>query len=201
LARSGFRVAITGRRADLLTSLAATNPQAFIVSVFDITELAEIPGRLDNLVQQLGGLDLFFISAGGGDLNDSLDFAVDKKMIDLNVSAFTAQAGWAFNFFHHQGHGQLAAISSIAGIRGLRHSPGYNACKAYQINYLEGLRQKATHLKLPIYITDIRPGFVDTPAAKGEGRFWQSTVQKQVPRSPAPSFKKNKSPISPSVGG
>ena len=178
LAKAGYRVAITGRRKELLEELATTNPDSFIVASFDITELREIPARLQALVDQLGGLDLFFISAGGGDLNPDLDFAIDQKMIDLNISAFTAQASWAFAYFQQQGHGQLAAISSIAGIRGLRHSPGYNACKAYQINYLEGLRQKASNLRIPIIVTDIRPGFVDTPAAKGDGRFWQASVQK-----------------------
>ncbi len=99
-------------------------------------------------------------------------------MIDLNVAAFTLLADWAFRFFRNQGHGHLAAISSIAGLRGLRHAPAYNASKAYQISYLEALRQKSNYLKIPITVTDIRPGFVDTPNAKGEGRFWQASVAK-----------------------
>ena len=57
-------------------------------------------------------------------------------------------------------------------------APAYNASKAYQINYLEGLRQKATKIKNPIYVTDIRPGFVDTDMAKGEGQFWVATKEK-----------------------
>jgi short-subunit dehydrogenase len=57
-------------------------------------------------------------------------------------------------------------------------APAYNASKAYQINYLEGLRQKATKTKKPIYVTDIRPGFVDTDMAKGEGQFWVTTKEK-----------------------
>lgn len=178
LARAGFRVAITGRREHLLRELAAEMPDSFVVSAFDVTELETLPYRLQALVDELGGLDLFFISAGGGDLNEKLDFRIDAEMISLNVSAFTLQAEWAFNHFRHQGHGQLAAISSIAGLRGLRQSPGYNACKAYQVNYLEGLRNKAHKLQLPITVTDVRPGFVDTPAAKGKGRFWQASVEK-----------------------
>jgi short-subunit dehydrogenase len=140
--------------------------------------LISFPAKLDVLVQELGGLDLFFISAGGGDLNETLDFEVEKKMIDLNVSAFTQLADWAYRYFRNQGFGHLVAISSIAGIRGLRHAPAYNATKAYQVSYLEGLRQKSNYLRLPITVTDIRPGFVDTPNAKGEGRFWQASVKK-----------------------
>jgi len=43
---------------------------------------------------------------------------------------------------------------------------------------LEGLRQKANYTKLPIYITDIRPGFVDTAMAAGENLFWVAPVEK-----------------------
>lgn len=39
------------------------------------------------------------------------------------------------------------------------------------MDYLQELRQKAGKLKLPITITDIRPGFVDTDMAKGDGLF------------------------------
>ena len=32
--------------------------------------------------------------------------------------------------------------------------------------------------KNQIYVTDIRPGFVDTDMAKGDGQFWVSTKEK-----------------------
>ncbi len=66
----------------------------------------------------------------------------------------------------------------MAGIRGSRQAPSYNATKSYQINYLEGLRQKSIKTKKPIYVTDIRPGLVDTKMAKGEGLFWIMPVEK-----------------------
>jgi short-subunit dehydrogenase len=176
LAGNNFRVAITGRRTGLLEEIRSQHPGNVIISGFDVTELSQLTTKLESIVEELGGLDLFVISAGGGHLNDDLDFMIEKNTIDLNISAFTAMADWAYNYFRKQGHGQLAAISSIAGLRGIRQAPAYNASKAYQIIYLEGLRQKTTHLKLPITITDVRPGFVDTPNAKGDGRFWQATV-------------------------
>jgi short-subunit dehydrogenase len=93
---------------------------------------------------------------------------------------FTQIVDWTFNFFEKQKYGHLIAISSIGGIRGSRQAPAYNATKAYQINYLEGLRQKATKLKEPIYITDIRPGLVDTEMSKGDGLFWVMPVDKTI---------------------
>jgi short-subunit dehydrogenase len=40
---------------------------------------------------------------------------------------------------------------------------------------MEGLRQKINKLKLPVIITDIKPGFVKTKMAKGDGIFWAAT--------------------------
>ena len=49
-----------------------------------------------------------------------------------------------------------------------------------QINYAEGLRQRVAKSGLPVTITDIRPGLVDTAMAKGEGLFWVQPVAKTV---------------------
>ncbi len=118
------------------------------------------------------------MSAGTGDLNKNLDYDTEKKTNDLNVAAFTEIVTWAYNFFEKQGHGHLIAVTSIGGLRGSSMAPAYSASKAYQINYLEGLRQKAKKSGKPIFVTDIRPGFVDTDMAKGEGLFWVSTKEK-----------------------
>lgn len=107
-----------------------------------------------------------------------MEFEIERRTIDTNVTGFTAVADWTFNYITNQRSGHFAAISSIGGLRGGRQAPAYNASKAYQINYLEALRQKAAKLKIPVTITDIRPGFVDTDMAKGEGKFWVASVNK-----------------------
>jgi short-subunit dehydrogenase len=178
LADNGFRVGITGRRDQLLLNLQATKPENFIVSVFDVTEITAVPLHLKELTEKLGGLDLLILSSGTGKINPMLDTAIEQDINTLNVAGFTAVANWGFNLFQKQGWGHFAAITSIAGIRGSRQAPAYFATKAFQINYLEGLRQKAKSTKLPIYITDIRPGFVDTAMAAGENLFWVAPVEK-----------------------
>jgi len=178
LAKNGYLVGVTGRRKALLVSLKQEQPESFFFKIFDVTDTTLSILELNELVAELGGLDLLIISSGTGELNDNLDFEPEKRTIDTNVIGFTAIADWAFNHFRNQEFGHLAAISSIAGIRGSRQSPSYGATKAYQINYLQALRQKAGKLKLPITITDIRPGFVDTDMAKGDGLFWLASVEK-----------------------
>ena len=177
LIENDYKVGITGRRKTELESLKESNPNRISISAFDCTK-GNNPKKLEELAAQLGGLDLLVLSAGTGDLNETLDYGIEHTTNQLNVIAFTEIVNWAFHYFEKQGKGHLVAISSIAGLRGSRVAPAYNASKAYQINYLEGLRQKAKHSKNQIYVTDIRPGFVDTDMAKGEGQFWVATKEK-----------------------
>ncbi len=177
LVNNGYKVGITGRRKFELQKLQKSNPENYEISSFDCT-IENNSEKLSELTEEIGGLDLLILSSGTGDLNEELDFEIENKTNLLNVNAFTEIVDWTFNYFQKQGKGHLVAISSIAGIRGSRIAPAYNASKAYQINYLEGLRQKATKIKKPIYVSDIRPGFVDTDMAKGEGQFWVATKEK-----------------------
>ena len=177
LVQNGYKVGITGRRKPELEKLQKSNLGNYVISSFDCTNVNNSE-KLDELTSLIDGLDLLILSSGTGDLNENLDFEIENKTNSLNVNAFTEIVDWAFNYFEKQGKGHLVAISSIAGLRGSRIAPAYNASKAYQINYMEGLRQKATKTKKPIYITDIRPGFVDTDMAKGEGKFWVASKEK-----------------------
>ncbi|MBT3209372.1 MAG: SDR family NAD(P)-dependent oxidoreductase [Bacteroidetes bacterium] len=178
LIAKNYKVGITGRRTNLLVELKNENPKNFAIQAFDITDINNISKHLEKLVDKLGGLDLLIISSGIGNINDNLDFELEKQTIDTNILGFTAIADWAFNYFDNQKFGHLVAISSIGGLRGNWQAPAYNASKAFQINYLEALRQKSKKLKTKIIISDIRPGFVDTNMAKGEGLFWVSSVNK-----------------------
>ena len=178
LADGNYVVGITGRRTELLNELKSQKPHIFYPKTFDITDTNKIVENLEDLTKELGGLDLLIISSGTGDLNEKLDYEIEKRTIETNVTGFTCIVNWAFNYFENQKAGHLVAISSVGGLRGSRIAPAYNATKAYQINYLEGLRQKATKLKTQIFVTDIRPGFVDTAMAKGEGQFWVASVDK-----------------------
>ena len=180
LAANNYKIGITGRRDQLLNDLKNKNPESYIVKPFDIADTKIVAQHLEELTDELGGLDLLIISSGVGELNADLDFRIEKQTIDVNVSGFTAVADWAFNYFRYQKYGHLVAITSIAGLRGHREAPAYNASKSYQIKYLEGLRQKANKLKLHIDVTDIRPGFVDTAMAKGAFMFWVAPVDEAV---------------------
>ena len=169
-AAAGHLVGATGRRQDLLDSLRAEFP-ARILTASAAATAPDAAQQLAILPQRLGGLDLLIFNAGWGDLSDTLDWNIDKPTIDINVNAFLTAIHFGSDYFIRQGRGHLVTVSSIAGNRGNRHSPAYSAAKAFQSTYFEGLYIKARKMGIPLYVTDIQPGFVDTRMAKGP-RFW-----------------------------
>jgi len=175
-AGDGHLVGATGRRQELLYSLQLEYPNNIVTLCFDATA----PGltrHLESLVHKLNGLDLLIYSAGWGEPQEALEWAVEKATVDINVNAFLEAIYFGWRLFQQQGHGHLVTISSIASIRGNRHSPAYSAAKSFQSLYFEGLHIKARKQKIPLYLTDVQPGFVDTKMAKGP-RFWVAPADK-----------------------
>ena len=179
LVNDGFKVAITGRRLELLNEIKSTNHDSFIIKQNDVQDIAQIETVFNELVNELDTIDLIIHSSGIGYENPELDWEKELDTIKTNVVGATRIYDLAFNLFKKQGFGHLVAISSIASLRGNRESPAYFASKAYQVNYLESLYFKSKEIKGgKIYITDVRPGFVDTKMALGDGIFWMASLDK-----------------------
>jgi short-subunit dehydrogenase len=178
LAGEGYVLGLAARRMHLLEKLAQTLPTQCLIRGIDASVAGEAMIALEELLREMGGVDLVIISAGTGYINPDLEWSKEKETIDLNVSGFAAMANVAFRYFCRRGSGHLVSISSIAALRGGRQAPAYNASKAFISNYMQGLRQRAARMGAPIRLTDIKPGFVDTAMAKGEEVFWVQPPQK-----------------------
>lgn len=178
-AQNNCLVGVSGRRKELLESLQDEFPEKIVAACFDVTDNCNIE-QVKILIRKLGGLDLLVYNSGYGEPSEKLDWDIDKATIAINVQGFTEIVNFAFTYFIQEGKGHIAATSSIAANRGNSFAPAYSASKAYMSNYMEGLFIKARKLKVPIYITDIQPGFVATKMAKGNGQFWVAPVDKAV---------------------
>ena len=177
-ARGDNRIGIVGRRANLLDELCQKYPSKTITVKADITNLEEIEQAINALHKELEYIDLAIVCSGIGDINATLEYNVERLTIDTNITGWTFVIDRLYNIFVQQGHGHLVAITSAGGLRGEPIAPAYSASKAYQINYMEALRKKAYKSGSQIYVTDIRPGLVNTAMAKGEGLFWVMPVEK-----------------------
>jgi len=183
LAKNHYEVGLMARRTHLLHDLQKEIITKTHIGYIDLSIPSEALEKATQMIHTMGGNDLFIINSGTGFINPELDWNKEEQTIDVNVSGFTALAGLAINYFLNQGHGHLVGISSMGALRGNHQAPAYNASKAYMSNYLEGLRKKAFVDGKDIIVTDIKPGFVDTDMARGEGKFWvaePSTAAEQI---------------------
>ncbi len=178
LSRNQYVVGVMARRVQLLNELKNDAESKMFVQEIDVRDTESAREILAKFIAEMDGVDLIVISAGMGDVNDSLSWGLENETIRTNVSGFAALVNVAMHHFMAKGSGHLVGISSISALRGGRESPAYNASKAFESNYLEGLRQKVGKSIFPITITDIKPGFVNTAMAKGDGIFWSAPADK-----------------------
>jgi len=165
LLKEGWTLGVAARRIELLQGIGNVVAEQIDVTREDATE------RLRSLIEKMGGMELFFYASGIGKQNRELQEDIELATMQTNAVGFTRMIGEAYRYFAEQGEGHIAAITSIAGTKGLGPAPAYSATKAMQNVYLQALEQQANARKLRIRFTDIRPGFVDTALLSGDFHY------------------------------
>ncbi len=163
----GSSVAATARSTDAFEKLLKRYPENFQFRAADISDQANNEKACRDMIEQMGGLDVAVISAGVSLQNLSLTIDKEQLTVDINVRGFVYAAIWLAHFFEEQGYGHLAATSSMAQFYGSPQRPSYNASKAFISTFAEGLAIK--YHGSGIFISDIRPGLIDTPMTVGLG--------------------------------
>ena len=181
LVSQGYSVAALARReaklkelcAEINTAVSPTQSSLALPYTHNAADFAEIPGLFQQIVSDLGGLDLIVYVAGiqpAVSLNE-YSFAKDKAMMEVNVLGAMAWLNEAAARFARTGSGHIVGISSIAGDRGRIGAPGYNSSKAALNTYLESLRNRLS--RHGVVVTTIKPGFVDTVLLENAAKtFW-----------------------------
>jgi short-subunit dehydrogenase len=176
LMQQGWALGVAARRADLLESIGAVATEQIDVTQDDAAE------KLRNLIEKMGGMDLFFYASGIGKQNRDLHEDIELATMQTNALGFTRMIGEAYRYFAERGEGHIAAITSIAGTKGLGPAPAYSATKSMQNTYLQALEQLANARGLRIGFTDIRPGFVDTALLSGDFHYPMMLKPEKVAR-------------------
>jgi short-subunit dehydrogenase len=164
-AARGYKLAITGRKAEDLESLKrelqSVSPQV-CARTLDVTDFDTVPIVLRECAEELGGLDIVIVNAGVAIAARAGEgkFEQMRATIDVNLTGAIATADAAIELFREQGRGQLVGISSVAALRGIPGQGAYSATKAGFSKYLEALRCE-TH-EGSISITELAPGYIDT---------------------------------------
>lgn len=179
LAAEGYQLGLVARRLEKLEQLASSLAGDHFVVQSDIakTELAQ--QQLAELLEKMGNVELIVINSGVGEQEKRLDWEIQRQMIDVNIRGFAALTVISMNYFRERGSGHLVGISSVAAHMSGGLAPTYAATKAFVSSYLNGMRSRAEYSKLPIAVTTVEPGFVDTPMVKGTP-IWTASVEKAV---------------------
>jgi len=176
LAAEGWTVAALARRAGALAELAAEaegSPGRILARAHDVHDTAAVPALFEELVRELGGLDLLVFAAGVMPKVAPDEFSTEKDLdtLAVNVGGCVAWCNPAAELFRSQRSGTIVGISSIAGDRGRKGNPAYCTSKAAMNTYLEALRNRLGDFG--VHVCTIRPGYVDTEMTRGlPGLFW-----------------------------
>lgn len=184
LAREGYYLALLSRDADALERICreinAQQGEVLAHSyVHDVTHYDEVPGLLQTIIADLGGLDLFIYNAGIllPTTPTTYEFEKDLKMMEVNTLGALAWFNAVAPLFQSAQAGQIVGISSVAGDRGRVGNPAYNASKAALSTYLEALRNRLT--RFGVHVLTVKPGFMDTDMLKHSPRtFWVVSPEK-----------------------
>ena len=100
LSREGWRLALAARRMDLLEKIAADCGPGTLVRRVDLMESEKAAAAIESLLDELGTVDLFIISAGTGHINPELQWGPDRDTLLVNVTGFVCHgAGGHAAFF------------------------------------------------------------------------------------------------------
>ena len=172
LAGKGCPVALVARRESELARVAddinrIAGRELAQIYVADVTDYANAPILLQHIAEEMGGLDVVIYSSGVMPMIQptEYDFDKDRQIIEINVLGAVAWLNAAAERFDKAKSGVLVGIGSVAGDRGRRGFPVYNASKAFLETYLEALRNRLG--RSGVLVTTIKPGMIATPMTAG----------------------------------
>lgn len=178
LSQNNYEVGLTARRESLLQDLQKELPGKSYIRKMDVAETAPARKIFQEMLSEIQDVELVVINAGIGSAG-KIEWEREKLIIDVNATGFAAIANAAMDYFEERGSGHIVGISSIASLKGLGRYTAYSATKAFISQYMQGLRQRSHRRKMNITITDVKPGFVETPMTEdNQNMFWVAPVEK-----------------------
>ena len=155
----GGEVLGTGTKAEKL-DLIKKQYQSIKVKKFDISEHSRIEEFIDDVVLELGGLDILINNAGTNVDNLSLRMKEEewKKVIDINLTSTFLLTKHAIKKMLRNKFGRVVNITSVVGHTGNLGQSNYAAAKSGIIGMSKSLALE--YAKKNITINCVSPGFI-----------------------------------------
>jgi decaprenylphospho-beta-D-erythro-pentofuranosid-2-ulose 2-reductase len=171
LAARGHALTLAGRDLAELQRDAADLQLRYGVAVFVTQFDAEAFDNhgvfLTQVVAQGGGLEGVVLAFGylGEQSRAAADFSETLAILQRNYVGAVSILNRCAEYLAAQGHGNIIAISSVAGDRGRQSNYIYGSAKGGLSVYLQGLRNALFHRG--VHVMTVKPGFVDTAMTYG----------------------------------
>lgn len=164
LARRGFTVFATARRADLLDELAAQSAGLrgrIHAAPGDVTDRAALAAVFAE-IEARGPVALAVLNAGGAWRDKAGDFGGEafQRTFAVNVQGVANSANPALNAMLARGAGQIAVVGSLIGYGGVPNAYAYGPSKAAAISLAVGLKFLAQPRGVRVQV--VNPGYVKT---------------------------------------
>ena len=167
LAGLGYRLIITGRRAERLTDLTKSLISDYSIEVlplcFDVRDNNECTNAIKSLPESFQTIDILINNAGlaaGALPFDKSDLADFDQMIDTNVKGLLYISKLIVPGMIERQKGHIINISSIAGIEVYPNGSVYCASKHAVNAITKGLRIDL--VKYGIKVSSVSPGMAET---------------------------------------
>ncbi|MCM1111085.1 MAG: SDR family NAD(P)-dependent oxidoreductase [Clostridium sp.] len=171
LASRGVRVGLAARHTRVLSALKQKYDGLVEYLAIDVTHRTA-PERLRELIDKVGGMDIYFHIAGIGYENLTLDPDRETAIVETNATGFARMIDAAYRYFAaNEIRGHITAVTSVAGTKGIGRLSAYSASKAFGQAYIVALRQLAQMERTGITLTDIRPGWTRTPLLRDDAVY------------------------------
>lgn len=161
LAAAGAAVTIAGRRAGPLEAAAAATP-GLHAQVIDVADEASVIEGVAAATAARGPVTICIANAGiaEGCALTKTDLAFWRRMMAINLDGAFLTIRACLPDMRQAGWGRIIAVSSIAGLRGLKGAPAYTASKHGMIGLVRGLSEDL--LGSAITANALCPAYVDT---------------------------------------
>jgi NAD(P)-dependent dehydrogenase (short-subunit alcohol dehydrogenase family) len=165
--RRGARVVAAARDPQALATLAdeVGMPERLETIVADATEPDQVERVAERAVERFGGLDTWAHVAGVAEHARFEDMPVEdfRRVVDIDLLGPVYGAHAALPHLRRAGGGALVVVSSMVARRAFPLLSSYSAAKHGVHGFLEALRVELRHDHVPVSVTEIEPGTVDTP--------------------------------------
>ncbi len=178
-AKLNYKVFAVARRTDLLDTLTKKYPNKISTQSFDVTK-DNASLLIKNVSEILGTIGYIIYNSGYGKAVKEFNADIELQTTETNVNGFINCMNASITYFKTIGTGHFASVSSIVAHIANANAPSYSASKSYMSMYSYGIRKliKKTHPN--IYISDIRPGYVDTAMGQTGKIFWRISAEKSA---------------------